>query len=60
MKKVDFDRKTKTKVKGNKRSKLDSKVLESESKIAELKFQLHNDKTLTPDLKKKIRNTITA
>ena len=48
MKKVDFDRKTKTKVKGNKRCKLDSKVEESEAKIAELKFQLHNDKNLTP------------
>ena len=49
MKKVDFDRKTKTKVKGNKRCKLDSKVEESEAKIAELKFQLHSDKNLTPD-----------
>ena len=59
-KKVDFDRETKTKTKGSLRAKLDSKVEQSEAKIQELKNQLHNDKTLTSDQKKKIRNTITA
>ena len=48
-KNVDFDRDTRTKTKGSLRSKLDEKVEESEAKIQELKYQLHNDKSLTSE-----------